>query len=511
MEAQVPGWFSVLPPLLAIGAALTLRSVIPALFLGIWVGAWGVAGLNLEGFGQGLLDVLAVYVREALADPDHASVILFSFMIGGLVGVITHSGGMQGIVDILIRKARTRRDGQITTALMGLAVFIDDYANSLIVGRTMRAVTDRLKISREKLAYIVDSTAAPVSGVALVTTWIGYQVGLIGDAVAGTDGLDAQPYLLFLDSLAYSFYPWLAIFLVFVVAWTGRDIGPMVTAERRAATMPAHRPDEALEVEPESHVLAAILPLVVLIGGVLVGLLVTGEGDNLRDIIGSASSYKALMWASLAAVMVAMAIPLLQRRSTLHELFEAWTEGVQSMLPAMTILIMAWALSSTTEKLGTAEFLVSTLGESLPVGWLPTVVFGLAAATAFATGTSWGTMGILVPLVIPLAFHLAPDAGYILSSSIAAVLAGAIWGDHCSPISDTTILSSMATGCDHIEHVRTQIPYALLAGGAAVVFGVLPSGFGIPWWASLGVGMVFLAFVIKTFGKSSTVTETPAP
>ncbi len=430
IEATVPGWFTVLPPLLAIAAALALRSVIPALFLGIWIGAWGVAGLDLAGLGQGLLDVLSTYVVAALADADHAAVILFSFMIGGLVGVITHSGGMQGIVDVLIRKVRTRRDGQVTTALMGVAVFIDDYANALIVGRTMRAVTDRLRISREKLAYIVDSTAAPVSGVALVTTWIGYQVGLIGDAVASVDGLDTPAYLLFLNSLGYSFYSWLAIFLVFLVAWSGRDIGPMAAAEKRAAAVPAHRPDELLEEEPESQILAAIIPLVVLIGGVVVGLLVTGEGESLRDIIGSASSYKALMWASLAAVFVAMAIPLSQRRSTLHQLIEAWTEGVQSMLPAMTILVLAWALSGTTEKLGTANFLVSTLGDSLPAALLPTVIFALAAATAFATGTSWGTMGILVPLVIPLAFHMAPEASYILHSSIAAVLAGAIWGDH---------------------------------------------------------------------------------
>lgn len=494
------GWFSLFPPLLAIAVALVFRSVIPALFLGIWMGAWGIAGLDLAGLGQGLLDTMSVYVRAALADADHAAVILFSFMIGGLVGIITRSGGMQGIVDILIRKARSRRDGQVTTVLMGLAVFIDDYANSLIVGQTMRGVTDRLKISREKLAYIVDSMAAPVSGVALVTTWIGYQVGLIGDAVSAIEGLDTAPYLVFLHSLAYSFYPWLAMFLVMLVAWTGRDIGPMVAAERRAIRQHADDVPVAPDNNAEPQIAAAVVPLVVLVVGVIVGLFATGEGDSVREIIGSASTYMALMWASLVAVLVAIAIPLLQRRQSLTELMEGWTGGVQSMLPTMTILVLAWALSGTTEQLGTAAYLVSILGDSLSPQWIPTVVFGLAAATAFATGTSWGTMGILVPLVVPLAYHLAPESAHVLSSSIAAVLAGAIWGDHCSPISDTTILSSMASGCDHMAHVRTQLPYALLAGGAAVLLGVLPSGFGVPWWLCLGLGALVIVVFMRVWG-----------
>ncbi len=494
------GWFSLFPPLLAIAVALIFRSVIPALFLGIWMGAWGIVGLDLAGLGQALLETLSVHVRGALADADHAAVILFTFMIGGLVGIITRSGGMQGIVDILIRKARSRRDGQVTTVFMGLAVFIDDYANSLIVGQTMRGVTDRLKISREKLAYIVDSMAAPVSGVALVTTWIGYQVGLIGDAVSAIDGLDTAPYLVFLHSLAYSFYPWLAMFLVMLVAWTGRDIGPMVAAERRAIRQHAEDEPVAPTNTAEPQIAAAVVPLVVLVVGVIVGLVATGEGDTVREIIGSASTYKALMWASMVAVLVAIAIPLVQARQTLTELMDGWTEGVQSMLPTMTILVLAWALSGTTEQLGTAAFLVSILGDSLAPQWIPTVVFGLAAATAFATGTSWGTMGILVPLVVPLAYHLAPESPHIFSSSIAAVLAGAIWGDHCSPISDTTILSSMASGCDHMAHVRTQLPYALLAGGAAVLFGVLPSGFGWPWWLCLGLGILVLVVVMRVWG-----------
>lgn len=503
MEDTIPGWFSILPPLLAIATALTLRTVIPALFLGIWLGAWGVAGLNFAGLGQGLLDVLSVYVLEALADSGHASVVLFSFMIGGLVGITTQTGGMRGIVNMLVSRARSRRDGQVTTAVMGLLVFIDDYANSLVVGRTMRHVTDRLQISREKLAYIVDSTAAPVAGIALVTTWIGYQVGLIGDAVQGIDGLNEPAYLLFLHSLSYSFYPLLALFLVFWVSFSGRDIGPMRRAEQRAADGDISHGDQLPEEEgpAEAHASNALIPLLILVGGVMLGLLVTGEGENLRDVIGSADAYLALMWASMAAVMAAIALPLVRRQSRLEPLLQAWTEGVQSMLPTMIILVLAWALAGTTEKLGTAEFLISVMGDSLAPQLLPSAVFLIAAITAFATGTSWGTMGILLPLVVPLAYSLAPEVGPILHASTAAVLAGAIWGDHCSPISDTTILSSLATGCDHVSHVRTQLPYAVLAAGASLLFGLLPAGFGLPWWLCLLSGAVAVAVVMQVFGR----------
>lgn len=509
MENTIPGWFSVLPPLVAIVTALTLRTVIPALFLGIWLGAWGIAGLDVAGLGQGLLDVLSVYVLNALADADHAAVILFTFMIGGLVGIMGLTGGMRGIVNLLVARAKTRRDGQITTALMGLLVFIDDYANSLVVGRTMRHVTDRLQISREKLAYIVDSTAAPVAGIALVTTWIGYQVGLIGDAVEAIEGLNEPAYFLFLHSLAYSFYPLLALFLVFLVAASGRDIGPMRAAEQRAALGEFANSEELPEDEcqPAAHAGNALIPLLVLVGGVVLGLLVTGEGESLRDVIGSADAYLSLMWASTAAVMAAIALPLLRGQSRLEPLLQAWTEGVQSMLPTMIILVLAWSLAGTTEKLGTAEFLISVMGDSLAPQFLPSAVFLIAAITAFATGTSWGTMGILLPLVVPLAYNLVPEVGPILHASTAAVLAGAIWGDHCSPISDTTILSSLATGCDHVAHVRTQLPYALLAGGVSLMLGLLPVGFGLPWWLCMLGGAVVLGLVMQFFGRSPTAVS----
>lgn len=522
---SVPGWLSILPPFVAIVLALAFKRVLPALFVGIWFGAWTIRGLGL-GWFTGLLDTFQVYILDALADPDHAAIILFSLMIGGMVGILTKSGGMQGIVNSILGWANTPRRGQLATGGLGLAVFFDDYANTLVVGNTMRAVTDRLSVSREKLAYIVDSTAAPVACLALVTTWIGYEVGLINEAVDKIGGLEMSGYSIFLNSIAYSFYPILAVFFVFAIANSRRDFGPMYRAELRARTTGAVLPADAkidaeaaesLETQPKpgmpQRAINAVLPVAVLVIGVLVGLYYTGsqsagEGANLREIIGEADSYRALLWASLVGMLVAAGLALGQRILTIDEVVESWYAGLKSMLFAMIILIMAWALSSITEVLHTADFLMATLGDWLPIGLVPAIVFLLAAATAFATGSSWGTMGILLPLVVPLAWGILSNEGhadaghfYVLYSTIACVLGGAVWGDHCSPISDTTILSSMASGCDHIAHVRTQLPYAMTVGGVAIFIGIIPTGYGFPWWASLIIGIAALSIGLRVFGR----------
>lgn len=517
----IPGWVSILPPLIAIVIALIFKRVIPALFLGIWLGAWAAAGFSLLGMWQGLLASFEVYVLGSLADPDRAAIILFSLMIGGMVGIISKNGGTKGVVNLIVGWASSARRGQLTTGFLGLLIFFDDYANTLVVGNTMRPVTDRLRISREKLAYIVDSTAAPIACLALVTTWIGYEVGLIGTAVAQIEGFDESAYGIFLNSIPYSFYPLLALFFVFAIASSRRDFGPMLHAEVRARTTgkvlgPDARVDEAAsegkELEPvggkPQRAVNAILPVIVLVVGVIGGLFATGEGDSVQEIIGSADSYKALMWASLLAVLVASVLSVGQRILSLDQTVEAWYAGLKSMLFAMIILVLAWSLSSITEVLHTADFLVTILGDTIPPGVVPALIFILSAATAFATGSSWGTMGILMPLVIPLVWAVLmangmadPEHFHIIYSSVACVLAGSVWGDHCSPISDTTILSSMASGCDHIDHVNTQLPYALFVGGVAILLGTLPAGFGVPWWLCLILGVVALLIVLFFVGK----------
>ena len=522
----LPGWVSVTPPLLAILIAFLLRNVIPALLIGVWLGATLLRSLSFNGLFTGLLDGFEIYVVRALANVEHAQIILFSLMIGGMVGIITRNGGMASIVSMIVRRAKTAVSGQVAVWGMGLMIFFDDYSNTLVVGNTARPITDHLKISREKLAYIVDSTAAPVVCLALITTWIGYEVGLIGDALNDIDYMGATAYAVFLYSIPYSFYPILAVLFVLMVATSGRDMGPMLKAEVRARNgqvnasnvteMPALHGD-ALESKQDIPLRAvnAFLPLIVLIVSLIGGLFITGDGESITDIIGSADAYKSMLWASLLGAMTAAIMSIAQGILSGHEAVDAWFGGVKAMLFAMIILVLAWALSDVTADLNTASYLVSVLADTLPPPLVPVTVFILAAATAFTTGTSWGTLGILMPLVIPLTWAVlgtnnmaTPEHMHIFYSAIACNLAGAVWGDHCSPISDTTVLSSMASGCDHIEHVRTQMPYALLVGVVAIALGTIPGGYGFPPLLSIIFGAVFLYGTLRLFGKRAGMVAT---
>jgi len=520
----MPGWVSLLPAFTAIAVALLIRSVVPALLLGIWLGATALHSFSPRGAAIGLLDSFQVFVANAVADVDHAAIILFTMMIGGMVGIITRNGGMMSIVKMVVSRAKSAADAQVAAWLMGLMIFFDDYANTLVVGNTARPITDQLKISREKLAYIVDSTAAPVVSIALITTWIGYEVSLIDEALQGiTELADVPAYAVFLQSIPYSFYPILAVVFVLMVAVTGRDMGPMYAAELRArqgkgVTAEEESTDAAgadtLEPKPDvpPRALNAFVPIIVLVVGLLGGLYATGEGDTIRDIIGDADPYKAMMWASFIGALTAAGMSIGQRILTTHETVDAWYGGARATLFGMIVLVLAWSMSDVTTALNAKGYLITILGDSMPAAWVPAAVFVLAGVTAFATGTSWGTMGILVPLVVPLAWAVMSVNGmtevgdmHILYSSVSCVLAGAVWGDHCSPISDTTVLSSIASGCNHIEHVRTQLPYALLVGFVAIVIGTVPGGYGVPPWVSLLVGGVVLYVVLRLRGRQADV------
>ncbi|HEX6983499.1 MAG TPA: Na+/H+ antiporter NhaC family protein [Balneolaceae bacterium] len=523
---SIPGWLSIWPPIIAIGLALVFKRVVPALFLGVWAGAWIAAGLSFSGLWYGLLESFGTYVLSAMATESHVSIILFSLMIGGMVGIIRKNGGTHGIVEKMIEWASTPTRGQFSTTVLGIVIFFDDYANTLIVGNTMRSITDKLRISREKLAYIVDSTSAPVASLALVTTWIGFEVGLINDALATIGGLELSGYGVFLESILYRFYPWLALFFVFAITFTDREYGPMWKAEHRARTTGKVIGDDAQvdeaavdgkELEPKEgkpvRAMNAVVPVAVLVFGVLyflytTGLEAAGPDASIREIIGAANSYTALMWGSILSVITAAVMSMAQRILTLEETVEAWYSGLKSMLFAMIVLVLAWALSSTTEVLHTAEFLGAVLSDAIPPGLVPAIIFILAALISFATGTSWGTMGILMPLTVPLTWSIMqangiadPEHYYILYNAVSAVLAGAVFGDHCSPISDTTILSSMASGCDHIAHVNTQLPYAVSVGAVGLLLGTIPTGFGFPWWLSMLICAPLLVAILWYFGK----------
>ncbi len=521
------GWLSLIPPILAIVLAIALRQVIPALLAGIWLGAWIFYGDPFVGF----LRTLDTYLVGALTDRNHIAIILFSALLGGMVGVVSRSGGTRGLVDALSPYATNTRRGQVITWLLGLLIFFDDYANSLVVGNTMRPVTDRLLISREKLAYIVDSTAAPVASVALISTWIGFQVSLIGDALVQT-GSTVNPYGIFLQSIPYFFYPILALGFVLMVSASGRDFGPMLHAERRAAggrvlgdnAVPLSNfdhPDlQPLEGKPRRWINAiapvAVVVIVTVAAQWLTGRAAAGTGGaaglaGFADVFSEGDPFKALLYGAFCGCVLAIVLASAQRILKISQAMLALVEGMRTMLLAFIILTLAWAIGKVCVDVGTANYLVSVLEGTLDPRLLPALVFLLAAGISFSTGSSWSTMTILVPLAVPSAFTLAAAAGLdagtvhrILLGAVSAVLAGAIFGDHCSPISDTTILSSMASACDHVDHVKTQLPYALAVAVIATLVGSLPSGYGFPTWASIPIGLALLWGLLRLWGRPSS-------
>lgn len=528
---NIPLWMSILPPLLSIFLALITKQVIISLFAGILIGAWTFNGLSLSAVVEGFLYTMDTLIVNALIDSGHAAVIIFSMLIGGMVAIISKNGGMQGVVEKLSGFANSAKNTQFVTWILGVLIFFDDYANTLIVGNTMRPVTDRFKISREKLAYIVDSTAAPVAAIALITTWIGAELGYIADSVEHLS-LDESPYLIFLRSLKYSVYPVLTLIFILLIIKSGKDFGPMYKAEKTAREKEDRKTDklaiqeikEQEEFSPAHHTpryaLNALIPILTLITVTVCGLFITGYSaeiwngndsllNKLSTTVGNSDSYTALLWSSSVGVLVAMLLSFITRTLSVTESIEAMLSGFKTMLPTMIILLLAWSLAETTQILQTSDFLINLFIGVISVKWLPLITFILSAMISFSTGTSWGTMAILYPLLLPLTWSLGIESNMeeailipIFHNVVASVLGGSVLGDHCSPISDTTVLSSMASGCNHIEHVRTQMPYALTVGLiSALLGGVLMAFTSIPFIAVVVIGILIMIGVIHFWGK----------
>ena len=512
-------WLSLLPPLLAILVALVFRQVLFALFLGIWMGAFLAAGPSLGNVFNTLFTSLSEYIVPGISDPDRMSIIVFTLLIGGMVGIISRNGGTRGVIRGITGFVHTKVQGQLMTALMGFIVFFDDYANTMVVGNTMRPLTDKLRISRAKLAYLVDATAAPVATIALVSTWIGAMVGFIASAQAEMPNFNEAAYSVFIQSLPYNFYAFFTILFVILIAGSGRDFGSMLKA-RITLYRAKHDPeldkykiykqmvDQEEVNKTDSHWLNAAIPIVVLVAGTLIGLFVTGKGNSIQSIIETANSYAALLWGSLASLLVAIGMTLSQKLLDAEETLKGMTEGMHVMFDGVLILVLAWGLSDVTVALGTADYLVAIFGNVLNPYWMPAIIFILSALTAFATGSSWGTMGILMPLVVPLGWEIGNASGLptdvtlqVIYASVSSVLAGSVWGDHCSPISDTTILSSIATQCNHVEHVNTQLPYAMVVGAISTLALIAALVLNVPVWIIYPAGVVIIIAVIFQFGK----------
>ncbi|AXX92786.1 sodium:proton antiporter [Malaciobacter molluscorum LMG 25693] len=540
-NAELFGALTLLPPAVAIILAFITRNVIFSLFIGIFTGTFmvNVVDTNIfNAFVGGFVDMVRKMIGS-MADSWNAGIILQVLTIGGLIAVITKMGGPRAIAQKLATKAKSPASAQIYTWLMGFFIFFDDYANSLIIGPIMRPVTDKLRIAREKLAFVIDATAAPIAGIALISTWIGYEISLIKDAYSMIGQTNINAYAIFVETIPYRFYNILMLAFVFFTAYFLREFGPMHKAAVRAAStgkVTKHKKQEEEHLNQESSTMApkknveysiwnAIIPIVVLIIVSFLGFYFNGlhslEGEalkavqanpysfaSIRDCFGGADASIVLFEAALFASIVAIAMGMQQKIFNLSEALETWVHGVKALVITAVILILAWSISAVIKELGTSVYLVSLLSDSTPQFILPSVIFIFGSFISFSTGTSYGTMGILMPLTIPLANAIGLNTGleatalndYIILN-IGAVLTGAIFGDHCSPISDTSILSSMGSSCDHMDHISTQLPYALFVGIISIVFGYIPAALGYSASILLPIAIVILAITVRFYGK----------
>ncbi len=546
-------YWAALPALVTILLAILFRQVVPALVVGILIAAYMFVPClpNDDGLSQappvvaGFRLAAEHYLLGSIVDSSdgfgHMKIIMFTLVIGFMVGVIGKNGGTRGLVGVVAGSSNSPRRTALTTWLAGMFVFFDDYANTMIVGPTMRSVFDRVKLSRAKLAYIIDSTAAPVASIALIGTWVGAEIGYINTGLSSVASSGAPAFLLndqgtimsgmqaFIQSIPYRFYPILALVLVFLVAITGRDFGPMKRAESKALSrldpdpgVPGASFDDLVETKPRWWL--GLLPIVALVGVTVAVLIATGyEGSGsdgaaassteswwlkASEVISHGDSYLSIFYGAILSAFIAVVLTMIARACSLGEVMEAGIEGMSRMFPAIIILVLAWTLSSVLQSLELGQIVAGYLEASeFQAHWLPLIIFGAAAGISFATGTSWGTMGILCPLTVEIAARLATDlepavATNLFYASVGSVLAGAVFGDHCSPISDTTVLSSMAAGCKHEEHVWTQLPYALLAAVAAMGLGdVMCNVYQQPWYYGLGAGAGFLLLFVFIVGR----------
>jgi Na+/H+ antiporter NhaC len=551
-DSQTALWYSVIPPLLAIALAFLTRHVVLSLGIAIVVGglltyvpqapqsaiAW------FEGF-----EAAGMFVVGSVTNKTNLQIISFVPPIFVMIEIVIASGGFKGIINWLLKWVKGGKSAQSATALMGILCFIDDYTNAIVVGSMMQPITDRFRVSREKLAFLVDATSAPIAGLAVISTWIAYEVGLLG-AVGQELGIDKSGYSMFFDALSFRFYCLLMIVFVFVHILMGREFGPMKTAQEKAQSRepPAENGADLSKTlndpilrplsQRPGRALNALIPIAGLLIFNMTGLWFDGtsqlEKDLLdwqteslttpaesmppkpvdietlspvswvywRQVIGHVeNSPLVLACAALFGLSLAVVCARLSGSLQLSVMRGCFWRGIKRAMIPIVILILAWSLKNCCDSLKTGKFLASILAGRVPPSWFPPILFLTASVTSFATGTSYGTMAILIPTAVPVAFALDGDTyGLTTVISLGAVLDGAIFGDHCSPISDTTIMSSIASSCNLIDHVRTQLPYSLFVAVLALLCAYLPAACGLSslWSFALAVLVMVCFFVVLT-------------
>ena len=459
-----PSWYSILPPIIAIALAIWTKQVILSLFAGIWMGFTLMSGFNpLTGVTAGIDGLINVFT-----DAGDSRVVVFTLLVGSLIATIEHSGGVRGFVHFLEtrRWVHNRVRAQVLAWATGLVIFVESNITLLVAGSVSRPLFDRYKISREKLAYLIDATSAPVCVMIPLNAWGAVIIGLV--ASTGVE----NALQVFIASIPYNFYAIVAIVLAAVVIWKNIDIGPMKKAEERTqngdilwpGALPMVDISAEHEAEDDGEVPSAalmVVPILTMVFMMPVGLYITGNG-NLIEGSGSVS----VLWAVIAAILVCWIMILANGGSSINELMRIFMKGAAALLPIATILLFALALGDVAQMLGTGVYVAGVVGGTIPGPLLAPLIFIVSAFIAFSVGSSWGTFAIMIPIAIPIATTL----GFPVPLFLGAAISGAIFGDHASPISDTTVVASMASATDHIDHVRTQLPYALVAASIAAVF-----------------------------------------
>jgi Na+/H+ antiporter NhaC len=571
-----PSRGSLLPAFLAIILAIASQRIVISLLLGSVAGAaWFLAtGRGAVGATTDAVDVLLsplsglwhlfadTLYGDVLGTPHcwfgsdpmwtsdsgfQIRIIVFVVFLFMAIGVMSRSGGIQGMVQWISRFARGPVSTQLCTWITGILIFFDDYSNCIIAGTTMQPLGDKNRVSREKIAYIVDSTAAPIAGLSIFSTWIAYEISQYRAPLTLLTNEAGQPYVasdaftVFIQTIPFRFYCIFTLMMVGLVILLRRDFGPMLRAERRARLLGKPIADDARPMvsadigemqPPEGTPMRAInglLPVVVLVASTLSLIYLYGaydskgayqvpDGDLLeqaRFVLGNSASEKALMFSSMLALLTAALLAMAQRILNLRQVIASALRSARSLAIAIVILLLAWCIGQTCKDLGTSYYLTAAFRDLMSASVLPILMFLLAGLIAFSTGTSYGTMAILLPNVVVLSHTIGAESGIggpaLMVLTIGAVLEGSIFGDHCSPISDTTVLSSLGTRCDHLAHVQTQVPYALASMSVATIAGYAPMVLLGPeyWWLSFLIGLGMLATLLLVFGRRPDMPGEP--
>ncbi|KAA8495866.1 Uncharacterized protein FVE85_2021 [Porphyridium purpureum] len=550
----VTGGLTVIPPAVTVLVAVVTREVLWALWIGVWTAAMIIyQGNPLTAF----LRTLDTYMVESLGNIDHAFVILFSWFLSGLIAVVSKSGGAHGIAGLIIKTIKNKRSAQMAIFFLGFVIFFDDYANTLILGGTMRPIADLYWVAREKFAALVDCTTAPIASIAPISSWIGFELGLIQDSLTqlealGYENLPSSAYEVFINTIPSRYYPMFMLLLQFVLILSMREFGPMLEAERRTQYKHQLNPESARleevqiddKLEPEDDTPRrwwnGVVPILVTLCAVLLGLMLTGyysaKGAGLdltaANIFGEGDSYGSILWGSFFGSMVIWVMARLQYKKDgqifnqwkywirfqgvpknedgtksavplmdMYASLSVWIEGVKGMTVPVLVLILAWSIGQAIQDCGADVFFSSALSsDSMDPRALPTLTFLISALISFATGTSWGTMSIVFPIAAPTAWIASDGDEKIYFLTVSAILSGAVFGDHATAISDTTILSAMSSKCDLQAHVITQMPYALSMGILAALVGYLMAGYLYAAWVGLLVGFLFVTVFVLLVG-----------